>query len=152
MHQTRPRSHKTRCSSHFLPCIPPFTVTVRFIHSFFDISTICTVSRGKPCRSTPDASLSVQDASWAPHTPKSTIWRLRSRPVLHRVTKEAVTHTTARPGCLSSQNNDVVRASRWQVIASSRRSAGCVSTVWYHPTCVMPNSRCSGRQAGPRSM
>ena len=44
----------------------------------------------------------------------------------------------------------IVRASRRPIMASARRSAGCVSTVWYHPTCVMPNSRCSGRFVGRR--
>ena len=59
-------------------------------------------SREKLCRSTPDASVSAQDAYWAPHTPTPTMRRLGSGRILHRVTREAVTHTTARPGCLSS--------------------------------------------------
>ena len=49
--------------------------------AFFDISRFDDLhcfARKARCRSTPDASLSVQDASWAPHTPKSAMWRLRS--------------------------------------------------------------------------
>ena len=42
----------------------------------------CTVARGEPCRSTPDASVSVQDTSWAPHTPIPTIGTLGTRRIL----------------------------------------------------------------------
>ena len=55
------------------------------------------------------------------------------------------------PGVLSSMTA-VVASSRRMVIVPVRRSAGCVSTAWYQPTCVMLNIRPAGRQAGPRSM
>ena len=110
-------------------------------YCLFTVKNVKTAdSREKLCRSTPDASVSAQDAYWAPHTPTPTMRRLGSGRILHRVTREAVTHTTARPGCLSSITT-AVRASRRPVMASARRSAGCVSTAWYHPMCVMPNSR-----------
>ena len=45
---------------------------------------------------------------------------------------------TALHVAASANQAAVIRA---LAAASARRSAGCVSTVWYHPTCLMPNSR-----------
>ena len=41
-----------------------------------------SVAREKPCRSTPDASVSVLDTSWAPQTPIPAVVMLRTRCIL----------------------------------------------------------------------
>ena len=115
----------------------------------------CTAAREKSYRSTPDASVSVLDASWAPQTPIPAMGMLRTLRILtqddygSRYVRRGATGLT--DGVLSSITA-VVASSRRSVSVSARRSGGCVSIIWYQPTCAMLNIRPAGRQAGPRSM
>ena len=114
-----------------------------------------TVAREKPCRSTPDASVSVLDASWAPQTPIPAMGMLQNLRIL---TQDDYGSRYARRGATGLTDGGfeldkvVVAPSRRSVSVPAGRSAGCVSTAWYQLMCEMLNIRPAGRQAGPRSM